>query len=63
MIATDVTYIGMLASLTVVIGILVFAVSKKVKIDDGDHKGLYIGVIGSLGLLLASGGVHIWLIS
>lgn len=52
----------MLASLALVIGILVFAVSKKVKIDDGKHKGLYIRIVGSLGLGLAFAGVHIWLI-
>lgn len=35
--------------------------SKGVKIDDGNHKGLLVGVVGSLTFGLICGGVLIWL--
>lgn len=63
MIATDFTLFGMLVSLAVCISILVFSGIKRVKIDDGNHRALLVGIVSALLVGLVFGGVHIWLVS
>ena len=61
MVATDFTLLGMLLSLAVVAGILIFAVAKKFQINDGNHRALYATTIVTLVAGLVIGAVHVWL--
>jgi hypothetical protein len=61
MVATDFTLLGMLLSLAVTVGILIFAVVKKFKLDDGKHRALYATVIGTVVAGLIFGAIHVWL--
>jgi hypothetical protein len=63
MIATNFTTAGMLVCLAVGMGIIIYAASKRVKIDDGNHKGLWVGLWAALVISLIIGGVHVWLVS
>lgn len=61
MVATDFTLLGMLLSLAVTVGILIFAVVKKFKLDDGNHRALYATLIVTLVAGLTIGAIHVWL--
>jgi hypothetical protein len=43
------------------VGILIFAVVKKFKLDDGKHRALYATVIGTVVAGLIFGAIHVWL--
>jgi hypothetical protein len=51
----DVLFVLMGASLAVIVVILIYAVSKKIKIDDQGNRPLLITVIACTVILLASG--------
>jgi hypothetical protein len=61
MVATDCTIAGMVVCLAVVVGLLIYAVGNGVTINDGNHKGLWIGMLSALVTGLITAGVHIWL--
>ncbi|CAI3791990.1 hypothetical protein [Pseudarthrobacter sp. MM222] len=63
MIATDFITAGVFICLALGVGILIYAVSKGVKIDDGKHKALLVGVWSAMVIHLILGGLHIRFVS
>lgn len=63
MIPTDFTTVGMVVCLAICVGILIYAASKGVKVNDGNHKALWAGVLSSLVIGLIIAGIHVWLVS
>jgi predicted tellurium resistance membrane protein TerC len=63
MIATGFTTVGMLVCLAAAAGIIIYAARRGLKIDDGNHKALWVGLWSALVTTLIIGGMHIWLVS
>jgi hypothetical protein len=63
MLLSDLVLIALLLCLAVGVGCIIFAVVKGFKIDDGDHRGMFITVITTVVLALILGAIEVWLVA